>query len=264
MRRIITRSSPLLLALLCLLTTDGYAQGQGKTTVTRIVIRAVARDAKIIGDDVGGARITVVNARTGEMLAEGKQEGGTGDTRLIMEAAHGRNQRIYDTDGAAAFVAELAIDKPTVVNITATGPLGYPQATMTASRQMLVVPGENIVGDGVILVLNGFIVEIVEPEPLDPLGKTIEVKARVQMMCGCPIQRGGMWNADRISIQARLWADGELLTGQTMYATKLPSMFSAVVRVPSEYGDRQLELEVLAVEGATGNFGRHAIPIGGR
>ena len=78
MHRIITRStSPLLLALLCLLTTDGYAQGQGKTTLTRIVIRAVARDAKIIGDDVGGARITVVNARTGEMLAEGKQEGGS-------------------------------------------------------------------------------------------------------------------------------------------------------------------------------------------
>ncbi len=77
MRRIVTRSSPLLLALLCLLMTDGYAQGQGKTTVTRIVIRAVAHDAKIIGDDVGGARITVVNDRTGEILAVWKQECGT-------------------------------------------------------------------------------------------------------------------------------------------------------------------------------------------
>ena len=46
---------------------------QEQEVPTRVMVRAVARDAKIIGSGVGGALIRIVNAATGEVLAEGKQ-----------------------------------------------------------------------------------------------------------------------------------------------------------------------------------------------
>jgi hypothetical protein len=47
---------------------------------TTVVVRAIAQDAKIIGSGVGGARITIRDARSGEVLASGVQEGGTGSS----------------------------------------------------------------------------------------------------------------------------------------------------------------------------------------
>jgi hypothetical protein len=60
-----------------------FAQTGGKET--KIMIRAIARDAKVIGQHVGGARITVRDTATGEILAQGMQQAGTGDTDLIMK-----------------------------------------------------------------------------------------------------------------------------------------------------------------------------------
>ncbi len=234
-----------------------------KPVKTKITIRAVAQDAKIIGDGVGGALITVVDAKSGETLAEGRQEGGTGDTQLIMTEPRIRGRSIYDTEGAAKFVAEIEIAEPTVVNISATGPLASPQATRSASIQLLVLPGQNIVGDGVVLTLSGFIVEILDPEPLQPLGKTIEVRARVEMMCGCPIQPDGMWDARTKRIVTRLKSDGVVVVERRMIATKTTSLFSAILNIPEPYRERPLELEVFAAQPGTTNFGRHAIPVGG-
>jgi hypothetical protein len=42
---------------------------------TKVLVRAVSRDAKIIGDGVGGARITIRHATSGEVLAQGIQRG---------------------------------------------------------------------------------------------------------------------------------------------------------------------------------------------
>ncbi len=231
-------------------------------TVTRLMIRVVSRDAKIIGDGVGGVSVRVVNAKTGELLAEGKQEGGTGDTQLIMSTAHARGMRVFDTEGAAGFLAELRLSEPTLVNISAVGPLGYPQATQSASKQMLLVPGGHVEGEGVILELHGFIVEILQPEPLDAASGTLDLRARVRMMCGCPLTPGGMWNSDRIAIEARLWADGKIVARAPLSFAGETSMFSGKLPVPSGRGWRDVELEVSASQPETQNFGRHVIPLG--
>ncbi|MGD2218492.1 MAG: hypothetical protein PVJ64_17170, partial [Gemmatimonadales bacterium] len=105
------------LALLLALGT-GVANAEAQTP-TRIMIRVVAHDAKIIGSGVGGARVTVVDAETGAFLAEGVQQGGTGDTELIMSTPHARDMTVYDTEGAAGFLAELEIAEPRVVVISA-------------------------------------------------------------------------------------------------------------------------------------------------
>jgi hypothetical protein len=192
---------------------------------TRVNVRVVAHDAKIIGDGVGGAKVTIQDPATGRILAEGIQQGSTGDTRSIMVEARSRASSVYDTDGAAVFTAELALDGPTVLDFIGEGPLGFEHAMQRTVKRMLVVPGEDILGDGVVLELHGFIVEVVAPDAFPGAG-TAEVTARVRMLCGCTHTPGGMWDANRIEVSARLYA-GKVLIRETRlgYAGE-PNMFS--------------------------------------
>jgi len=38
-------------------------------TPTKITVRVIARDGKFLGDDIGGALVTIRDAHTGELLA---------------------------------------------------------------------------------------------------------------------------------------------------------------------------------------------------
>src|SRR5579863_4954463 len=119
-----------------------FAQTGGKET--KVMIRAIARDAKVIGTHVGGARITVRDVSTGEILAQGMQQAGTGDTNLIMNKPRVRGATVYGTPDASGFLAVLHLDRPTVVEITAEGPLGSPQATQRSSKTLLLIPGQDV------------------------------------------------------------------------------------------------------------------------
>lgn len=68
---------------------------------TKVIVRVVARDAQVIGSGVGGAFVRIKNFETGEVLAEGKQEGGAGNTDRIMVQPHRRGETIYGTSGSA-------------------------------------------------------------------------------------------------------------------------------------------------------------------
>lgn len=57
---------------------------------TKVIVRVVSKDAKVIGSGVGGALVRIKNLETGETLAQGKQDGGTGDTDRIMVKPHRR------------------------------------------------------------------------------------------------------------------------------------------------------------------------------
>lgn len=147
---------------------------------TRVTVHAVSRDAKVIGTGVGGARITIRDKASGRLLAEGVQSGGTGETKLIMTEPRARGQQLYTTDGTAAFVATLALTKPIVVDIAAEGPLKYPQAMQRTSKTILLVPGEHIEGDGVVLEIHGFIVDFVDL-PASVAGGTLPVRVKMGM-----------------------------------------------------------------------------------
>src|SRR3984893_9431255 len=82
-----------------------FAQSGAKET--KVMIRAIARDAKVIGTHVGGARITVKDVSTGEILAQGMQQGGTGDTDLIMKKPRTRGMSVYNSAAASGFLAGL-------------------------------------------------------------------------------------------------------------------------------------------------------------
>lgn len=157
------------------------AQAEG--VPTKVLVRAISRDAKIIGDGVGGARITIRDPASGEVLAQGIQRGGSGDTKSIMREPHERHAPVYETEGAAHFLATLSLERPMVVEITAEGPLDPPHATQRASKRVLLVPGIDVVGEGVLLEIHGFIAELLAPSEGASLsaGQPVEVRAKVRM-----------------------------------------------------------------------------------
>ena len=229
-----------------------FAQTGGQET--KVMIRAIARDAKVIGTHVGGAKITVKDAATGRILAQGMQQGGTGDTNVIMKQPHTRGMALYNGGDASGFLAVLHLDKPTVVEISAEGPLGNAQATQRSSKTMLLVPGEDVLGDGVLLEIHGFIIT-----PLSPLadaklkaGSPFEVRATVTMACGCPTEPDGLWDANKIRVVARLLRDGKLQSEIPMTYAGVQNTFHADVPVTVA---GPLELQVLALDPGSANFG---------
>jgi hypothetical protein len=236
------------------------AQTGGKET--KVMIHAIARDAKVIGTHVGGARITVRDTSTGEILAQGMQQGGTGDTNTIMKTPRTRGMAVYSSGDASGFLAVLHLEKPTVVEISAEGPLGNAQATQRSSKTLLLVPGEDVLGEGILLEIHGFIVT-----PLAPLqdakvkaGSPFEVRATVTMACGCPTEPDGLWDANKIHVVARLLRDGKVESEIPMTYAGVQNTFHADVPVTAA---GPLELQVLAMDPASANFGmnREAIAV---
>jgi len=235
---------------MCLMaTTQVVAQ-----TSTKVMVRVTARDAKILGSGVGGARVVILDAETGDTLAAGTQEGSTGNTTKIMVEPRVRGESVYDTEGAAGFLADLALTEPTPVIVIGEGPLATPHAMQRTTKTMLLLPGEDVLGDGVILELLGFTVVLDAPADGSTItaGHEFEITANVTMLCGCPTQPGGLWDADHISVVARLLRDGSLVTEVPLRFAGTTSTYSARATV-REAGS--LEIRVFAKEGDKGNFG---------
>jgi hypothetical protein len=229
-----------------------FAQPGGKET--KVMVRAIARDAKLIGKGVGGARITIKDVSSGQVLAQGMLQDGTGETALIIEKPRVRGEKIYDTPGASGFLAVLNLERPTVVEVTAEGPLGSPQATQRASKTLLLVPGEDVLGDGIVLEIHGFIVKTLAPQ-LDAklaVGSPFEVRATVTMVCGCPTEPDGHWDSNKIRVVARLVREGKIETEVPMHYAGVQNTYTG--NVPAAVPGR-IELQILAMEPVNANFG---------
>jgi len=249
----------LLLSLLALLPAPGRALAaevaEAAAVPTRLVVRVVAHDAKVLGDHVGGAMVVVQDADTGEVLASGVQHGSTGDTDRIMRRPRERGDAIYATEGAAAFRATLELRRPTRVEITAYGPLLPAHATLRASKQLWLVPGGHVEGDGVVLELYGLTVEVLAPgsDGVQTAGGELAVRAKVTMLCGCPTEPGGLWDADRMTIGAALLAaDGGVVAEGTLTYAGETSTYGGSLTLP---GPGVYRLRVTASAPHSGNFG---------
>jgi hypothetical protein len=166
---------------------------------TEVVIRARALDAKFIGSHVGGVQVTLTNAETGAELEHGRIEGGTGDTKRLMTQAQARGDALADAD-TAKYTAHLDLSEPTRVKVQAIGPGG-----MEVSAMMWVLPGRNVDGDGWVLNFPGL---IVSPTTVQAADRRLQIRATVSLMCGCPIEPGGLWDAARYQVVAELRQSG--------------------------------------------------------
>jgi hypothetical protein len=170
--------------LFLLLISFVPAAFSAEETLTKVIVRVVARDAQVIGSGVGGALVRIKNLETGEILAEGRQEGGTGSTERIMVQPRRRGETVYETIGAACFEAKIPLNRTTQIEINAEAPLGYPQAIQKGSKTLTLIPGKDVLGEGIVIELNGLIVNVLSPSSKESLkgGESVLVRAEVRML----------------------------------------------------------------------------------
>ena len=222
---------------------------------TEIEVRVLSKGAKFVGTSMGGVLVTLRDAQTQELLASGVAQGSTGDTERIMKAPQPHHAPVSTPD-AAVFRATLDLGAPRLVEVAASGPLGQRQAANRVTSTMWVVPGKHVKGgDGWRLELPGFAVDVLAPpahQLLRGLPQTVAVRANVVMMCGCPIEPGGLWDADRFEVRAQVSRDGKRLRELPLRYAGETSQFAAEIEVDAPGA---WEVLVYAYDPANGNTG---------
>jgi hypothetical protein len=222
---------------------------------TNIIVRVISRDAKFIGSSMGGVLITLQDAQTGELLAQGNTEGDTGDTQRIMKQDRKRGTPL-STESAAKFSATLDLDEPRLIQVTAFGPLAQRKSSNRVSAVQWVVPGKHLTsGDGWLLEMPGFVVDVLTPPTylkMNGTSRTVELKANVTMMCGCPIEPDGLWDANRYEVKALIKRNGVASGKTTLTYAGSKSQFAGTLKVeePGTY-----EAIVYAYDSYNGNTG---------
>ncbi len=223
---------------------------------TKVVVRAKAKDAKFIGTSMGGAFVMIRDAETGEILAKGLTVGSTGNTNRIMIDPVKRGTQLSD-DATAKFETIIDIDEPRLVTVEVRAPYSQRQSMIRNTTQISLIPGKHITGDGIIVEMPGFVIDVTAPQSPDGVklseGKvSVAVKATITTMCGCLITPGGMWDANRYDVAATVKLDGKVIGEVPLKYAGKPSYFEGIVDVTKT---GLYELDVYAYDPVSGNTG---------
>lgn len=243
-----SRFLSLLLGSLFMLTLTAQAEP------TRVLVHVKSKDAKFVGTSMGGVQIVIRDAATGELLAKGLTAGATGDTERLMRQPHVRHQPL-STAEAASYLAELDLTEPTKVTIAATGPLAQRQSAVTVSQEQWLFPGQHIdQGDGIVLILPGFVVDVLSPPAHLKLkeAREVEIRANITMVCGCPVEPDGLWDAHRFQLWGRVLRNGQKVDSIELSYAGTPSQFAGSYTPPQSGA---YEIQILALDPANGNTG---------
>ena len=166
---------------------------------TTILVRVVGHGAMVLGREVGSARVTITDVSTKQILATGIQQGEAGGQNQIMRTPRLMEEPHYSSRPAAAFTATFDLPHPTLVEVTAEGPLAYPASSQRASTTVWLVPGQDMTNDGIILHLYGYIVQIEHPKSGEPLIAKDDVilRAAVRTLSGALLRPHGDWAPGR-------------------------------------------------------------------
>jgi hypothetical protein len=224
---------------------------------TRLVVRARSRDGKFVGSSMGGAQVVVRDAQTGQVLASGVTVGTTGDTQTLMKQPHARGARLAD-EASAKFTATVDLAEPRLVTVEVSGPQAQRQALATSTTQLWLLPGKHIEGDGLIVELPGFAVDVLAPPAHEFLKLTadkkltVPIRANLTLMCGCPTEPKGLWDSSRYELQVLVKRNGQPLTQVPLKFAGKTSTFEGELPVQQKGA---YELTVTAFDPATGNTG---------
>ncbi|GEO00413.1 hypothetical protein NSE01_22450 [Novosphingobium sediminis] len=221
---------------------------------TPLTIRVLSLGGKFIGSGMGGARIVVRDAHTQQILAQGITTGGTGDTKRIM-AGGPRNTALAD-ESTAAFRTVVDLAEPTLLEVEAYGPAAQLQSAISARSQRWVLPGHGVAtGDGWVVELAGLAVDVTDPPAHVRLAAgehAVTIRANVALLCGCPIEPGGLWDAARFDVTAQVSRDGGAAVSQPLTYAGRTGLFAASIDAakPGTYA-----VTVTAVDRATDAVG---------
>ena len=225
---------------------------------TTILVRVVAHGAMVLGREVGGARVTITDVETKQVLATGIQQGEAGDQNQIMRTPHLMEEPVYSARPAAVFTTTLELRKPTLVEITAEGPLAHPASMQHASQTVLLIPGHDLINDGIVLHLYGYIVQIEHPKPGQALMAKDDVKlqASVRTLSGTLVRPHGDWDSRKIRIYGELLIGNRIVERLQMFYSNETGTFDAPFFVPKpDEAPDGIVLRVVATDLATGNSG---------
>jgi hypothetical protein len=226
---------------------------------TKVVVRAKAKDAMFIGTSIGGARVIIRESHSGAILAQGLTHGGTGNRQKVMGEIHKRGAPMSDAD-TAKFETVLDLQEPVLATVEVFAPSSQGHSAIRSSIQVWLIPGRHLVGDGLIVEIPGFAVTVLGPQRAEKIslstGKAVvPITANVVMMCGCPVERGGLWDADRYRVEALILQDGVSSGSIPLTYAGKTNTFEARLEVtaPGDY-----ELQVYAYDSVSGNTGLDA------
>ena len=225
---------------------------------TTILVRVVGHGAMVLGREVGGARITITDVATKHILATGIQQGEAGDQNQIMRTPRLMEEPHYSSRPAAAFVATFNLLHPTLVEVTAEGPLGYPASSQRASTTIWLIPGQDMINDGIVLHLYGYIVQIEHPKPGEPLiaKDDVMLRASVRTLSGALVRPHGDWDSRKIHIYGELMVGARVLERLQLFYNHDRAGFEApfFVPLPSD-APNGITLHVVAADPSNGNVG---------
>ncbi len=236
--------------------------------LTKIDIRVMAVGGKFLGDDIGGALVTIHDQQTGELLAKGITQGGSGSDDLMTIKID--RSDVWPVQDASIFSAELDLEEPRLLTIKAYGPIAMPQAANTTIINQWVYPGKNLTGGkkggGLYLQIPGLAVQLLNPPThFKPAvaPEFLDLKANVTMMCGCPIgAKGTTWPCDQFAVEARIKkVGGEAQKLIMKFDDKAPfgapSQFQGLWHVPKNHGKDPAiyQITVSAYQQQTANTG---------
>ncbi|MBI3808595.1 MAG: hypothetical protein HY281_13965 [Nitrospirae bacterium] len=221
-------------------------------------MRVVAHGSMVLGKDVGGARVTITDVATKQILATGIQQGEAGDQNQIMRTPRLMEEPHYSSRPAAAFTATFDLLHPTLVEVTVEGPLAYPASSQRASTTVWLVPGQSMTNDGVVLHLYGYIVQIEHPKPGESLiaKDDVPLRASVRTLSGALVRPHGDWDSRKIHIYGELMIGDVVIERLQMFYSGERATFEApfFVPLPKDAPDG-ITLRVIAADLANGNFG---------
>ena len=215
---------------------------------TQIMVRAKAVDAKYIGTSVGGVRVVVEDAETGEVLDEGWINGNTGNTDTLIKNPISRGQTLTD-DNTAGYLATVDIDAPRLLRFKLIGPYGFRQSLQEATVTSWVVPGKHLLGDGITLSMPGFIVDA-WTQVLE--GGKVEFYTKASLLCGCPITKDGPWRPDNYEVNVILMQNEKQVAEIPLTFTGPMGMFSGKTEIKTSGHYKAI---VYLVDPTTGNVG---------
>lgn len=226
---------------------------------TSVTVHVISQDAKFIGDSMGGAQVVLRDVKSGKILSKGTTKGGTGDTARIMQSNGRSPQRA--TPDAAAFVTQIDIAKPTLVDLEVIGPNARPDSTIRVVSQRWIMPGIPVtVGDGWVVELPGLAIsptaKFADASTENGL-RTVAVTAKVELMCGCPITPGGLWDAKDYRVEVSTWQRGKQVAVAPLHFVAAPGGFAGQIAAPTK---GRYVLFVSAQNLVTGNSGVTELP----
>lgn len=225
---------------------------------TTVLVRVVANGSMVLGKDVGGARVTITDVATKQILATGIQQGEAGDQNQIMRTPRLMEEPRYSSRLAASFTTTLDLLQPTLVEVTAEGPLAYPASSQRASTTVWLVPGQDTTNDGIVLHLYGYIVQIEHPYSGEPLFAKDDVilRASVRTLSGALVRPHGDWDSRKIHIYGELMIGERVLERLQLFYNNDRARFEApfFVPLPNNAPDG-ITIRVVAADPSNGNAG---------